>query len=80
MSKTGGSVAMQSDLPERARRVGRLAASEAAAAEAQGQLTETVVDALHDEGLWALWVPASVGGAELDVVSSLEVVESLSYG
>jgi alkylation response protein AidB-like acyl-CoA dehydrogenase len=80
MSKTDGSVAMQSDLPERARRVGRLAASEAAAAEAQGQLTEAVVDALHDEGLWALWVPASVGGAELDVLSSLEVVESLSYG
>lgn len=79
MSKTDGSVTMKSGLPERARRVGRLAASEAAVAEAQGQLTETVVDALHDEGLWALWVPASVGGAELDVVSSLEVVESLSY-
>jgi alkylation response protein AidB-like acyl-CoA dehydrogenase len=69
-----------SELPERAKSVAKLAAQRAHEAEAQGQLTDDVVAALHDEGLWGFLVPRSVGGAELDVVPALQVVENLSYG
>jgi alkylation response protein AidB-like acyl-CoA dehydrogenase len=47
----------------------------------QGQLSAPVVEALNREGLFGMWVPQSVrGGAELDPISSLRVIESVSYG
>ncbi len=47
----------------------------------QGQLSAPVVEALNREGLFGMWVPRSMrGGAELDPVSSLRVIESVSYG
>ena len=47
----------------------------------EGRLAEPVVEALHREGLWGMWVPLSIrGGAELDPVSSLELLENVSYG
>ena len=47
----------------------------------QCRLAEPVVDALHREGLWGMWVPLSIrGSAELDPVSSLELLENVSYG
>jgi alkylation response protein AidB-like acyl-CoA dehydrogenase len=47
----------------------------------QGQLSAPVVEALTREGLFGMWVPQSVqGGAELDPISSLRVIESVSYG
>ncbi|HEU4620148.1 MAG TPA: acyl-CoA dehydrogenase family protein [Gammaproteobacteria bacterium] len=68
-------------LPERARRVAQLANEHAAYGDQQGKLAQAVVDALHREGLFGMWVPRSIkGGAELDVVSSLEVIENLAYG
>src|SRR5690606_9035186 len=46
-----------------------------------GKLADPVVEALHQEGLFGMWVPKSVpGGHELDVVSSLNVIENVSYG
>src|SRR5215472_13062972 len=46
-----------------------------------GRLSQPVVEALHREGLLGMWVPRSVPrGSELDVVSSLEVIENVSYG
>ena len=66
---------------ERAKRVGALARQYAERSEQLGQLAPPVVDALHSEGLLGMWVPKSVrGGAELDPVSSLEVIENVSYG
>jgi alkylation response protein AidB-like acyl-CoA dehydrogenase len=41
------------------------------------KLAEPVVEALHKEGLYGMWVPRSLGGAELDPVSSLQVIENL---
>jgi indole-3-acetate monooxygenase len=68
-------------LPERARRVGALAREHADFGDRECRLAEPVVDALHREGLFGMWVPRSIrGGSELGVVHSLEVIENLSYG
>ena len=47
----------------------------------QGRLADPVVESLHREGLYGMWVPRTIpGGAELDVVSSLQIIEKVSYG
>src|SRR5262245_55685157 len=69
-----------SDLPGRARSLVPLLDRDAEAGEERQALTDEVVDALHREGLWGMWVPRALGGAELDPVPSLEVIEQLSYG
>lgn len=73
--------ALAADLPERARRVAVLAREHAEYGDRNGQLAEPVVEALHREGLYGMWVPRTLrGGAELDVLSSLEVIENVAYG
>jgi alkylation response protein AidB-like acyl-CoA dehydrogenase len=73
--------ASTTDLPARATRVGAIADEHAAFGDEHGRLADAVVEALHREGLFGMWVPRSVpGGAELDVVSSLQVIENLAYG
>jgi alkylation response protein AidB-like acyl-CoA dehydrogenase len=58
-----------------------LARDYAKESEELGQLALPVAEALHAEGLLGMWVPRSVrGGAELDPVVSLEVIENVSYG
>jgi alkylation response protein AidB-like acyl-CoA dehydrogenase len=69
------------DLTERARAVALIADQHAEFGDSQGRLADPVVDALHREGLFGMWVPKSLpGGAELDPVSSLQVIENLAYG
>jgi indole-3-acetate monooxygenase len=68
------------DLPSRAAAVGTLASEHAEYGDKHGRLAEPVVEALHREGLYGMWVPRSVGGAELDPVSSLQVIENVAYG
>src|SRR3954468_15789166 len=69
------------DLPTRARAVAAIADQYADEGDRQGQLSSPVVDALHREGLFGMWVPRSMpGGVELDPVSSLRVIENLAYG
>src|SRR4029450_12446544 len=48
-------------------------------AEAQTPLPQATVQALDDAGLFALKLPAVLGGAEADLVTQLEVLEGLSY-
>jgi alkylation response protein AidB-like acyl-CoA dehydrogenase len=67
-------------LPERAKAVGSIASEHADWGDTHGQLAEPVVEALHNEGLYGMWVPRSLGGAELDPISSLQVIENLAYG
>lgn len=68
-------------LPEAARTVGDVADAHAEFGDREGRLAEPVVDALHRTGLLGMWVPKSIpGGHELDVVSSLRVIEQVSYG
>ena len=65
----------------RAERVSALARQHSDESERLGQLAPPVVDALHAEGLLGMWVPkAERGGAELDPVTSLEVIEKVAYG
>jgi len=75
-SATAGTI----DLVARAASVATLADKHAEEGDRNGQLSQPVVDALHRERLLAMWVPKALGGAELDVLSSLRVIENLSYG
>ncbi len=69
------------ELPERAKRVAALASEHADYGDKNGRLAEPVVDALHSEGLFGMWMPKSLkGGSELDPLSSLQVIENLAYG
>ncbi|MEU4573573.1 acyl-CoA dehydrogenase family protein [Nonomuraea sp. ATR24] len=67
------------DVLDRARALRPLIERDAAAAEAQGKLTEPVVDALHEAGLFGIWVPVPLGGAELSPRELLDVFAELSY-
>jgi alkylation response protein AidB-like acyl-CoA dehydrogenase len=48
-------------------------------AEANATLPQTTVQALDDAGLFALKLPAVLGGAEADLVTQLEILEDVSY-
>src|SRR5262245_48101355 len=72
--------AIANDLPARAKAVGALASEHADYGDKNGLLAPPVVDAFHNEGLYAMWVPRSLGGAELDPISSLQVIENVAYG
>jgi alkylation response protein AidB-like acyl-CoA dehydrogenase len=56
-------------------------AAEAGAAEAEaiGRLPPAVVKALDDSGLFAMKLPAELGGAEADPVTQIEVIEKMAY-
>jgi alkylation response protein AidB-like acyl-CoA dehydrogenase len=74
-------VASALDLPARAKAVSAIADEHSEAGDRQCALAAPVVEALHREGLYGMWVPRSVrGGSELDPVSSLQVIENVSYG
>jgi alkylation response protein AidB-like acyl-CoA dehydrogenase len=71
---TAGSV-----LAERARALVPLVDEYAEFADDKGELAPPVVDALHRDGLFSMWVPEKLGGSELYPVDSLEVIANLSY-
>ncbi len=72
---------MTNELIERAKNVAHVADIHADYGDKHGQLADPVVEALHREGLLGMWVPRSVPrGHELDPVSSLKVLENVSYG
>jgi indole-3-acetate monooxygenase len=48
------------------------------AGDAAGELSSEVVDALHEHGMFGMWVPAPLGGTELDPLSSLLVIQTLA--
>ncbi|HVJ29493.1 MAG TPA: acyl-CoA dehydrogenase family protein, partial [Gammaproteobacteria bacterium] len=74
-------VVEKADVIARAKRVGALARKHAHESEELGKLVDAVVEALHNEGLLGMWVPRTLrGGLELDPVSSLGVIENVSYG
>lgn len=76
----GESLSEQSILAERAKSLVPLLDAEAEFADVEGELSPTVVEALHREGLLKMWVPEKLGGSELSPLQSLEVLENLSYG
>jgi alkylation response protein AidB-like acyl-CoA dehydrogenase len=68
------------DWTSRARVVGAVADECADAGDRAGQLAEPVVHALHRQGLFGMWVPRSLRGAELGPLESLQIIEDVSYG
>src|SRR3954452_7979037 len=48
------------------------------ASERQRHLAQPLFEALRDEGLFSMWVPRDLGGAEVDVETLVRVVEALS--
>jgi alkylation response protein AidB-like acyl-CoA dehydrogenase len=46
--------------------------------ERQRRLPQPLFQAMRDAGLFSLWVPRNLGGAEVDVETSMRVVEELS--
>jgi len=69
----------QADLVEAAKGLMELVDRDATAAETLGQLTDEVEEAFHETGLWGMWVPQTLGGAELWPIASLHVLEDTSY-
>jgi alkylation response protein AidB-like acyl-CoA dehydrogenase len=69
-----------SALAERAKGLVPLLDENADQSDEDGLLSDAVVEALHDNSLFGMWVPEVVGGSELDPIRSLEVIANLSYG
>ena len=69
-----------SALGKRAATIAPLADKWAEYADEQGRLAPELVDQLHADGLFGIWVPKELGGSELGPVESLEVIEQVSYG
>jgi alkylation response protein AidB-like acyl-CoA dehydrogenase len=67
-------------LAERAKELVPLLDEHADRSDEEGVLSDAVVEALHRDALFGMWVPEVVGGSELDPVRSLEVIANLSYG
>jgi indole-3-acetate monooxygenase len=76
----GSVLTASSTLAEKAKALVPLANASADYADEQGRLAPDLVEAMHRDGLFNMWLPAVLGGSELDPVSSIEVVENLAYG
>jgi alkylation response protein AidB-like acyl-CoA dehydrogenase len=48
-------------------------------AEARGDIAPAAVRAMEDSKLWALKLPAELGGAEADPVTQIDVIERMAY-
>jgi alkylation response protein AidB-like acyl-CoA dehydrogenase len=68
------------DLLERARNLAPLLGEHAKWGDEHGALADEVVDALHENRIFGMWVPRELGGSELDPISSLKVIDQLTYG
>jgi alkylation response protein AidB-like acyl-CoA dehydrogenase len=68
------------DLLDRARSIAPLLDEHAKWGDDNGRLADPVVDALHDNRIFGMWVPRELGGSELDPVSSLKVIDELTVG
>jgi alkylation response protein AidB-like acyl-CoA dehydrogenase len=53
--------------------------AQAPGAEERGRLDEGLVHELKQRRFFRLWIPRSVGGEEMDLPSSIEVFEAMSY-
>jgi len=73
-------VAAIDSLVDRAKDVASIADKYADEGDKNGQLAPPVVDALLRERILGMWTPKALGGSELDVLSSLRVLENLTYG
>jgi alkylation response protein AidB-like acyl-CoA dehydrogenase len=80
MTSVGKEAQAGSSLPQRAEALQPLLDEHAEAAEERRALADDVVEALHRDGFWGIWVPRSLGGSELEPLPSLDVIARLTYG
>ena len=66
------------ELLDAVERLRSLIAEHAAVAEANRQLSQTVYDAMHQAGLFAMLAPKAYGGLELHPVGCMEVWEAVA--
>src|SRR3954470_3637642 len=78
MGESGPGVAGGEALLEAARGLAPLVAAVRDRFDLDRTLPAEIVDALHEANLFRMWVPRSLGGAELDPLSFLTVIEELS--
>ncbi len=64
---------------DRARALLPLIEAEAEPSEAKGTMTQPVVEAVTEAGLFSIMVPQELGGSEADITTVLTVFEDLSY-
>jgi indole-3-acetate monooxygenase len=76
----GSQLVATSPLGQAARELVPLIDEHAEYADREGRLHDDVVDAFHRSGLYQMWVPEVLGGAELDPLHSIETLEIASYG
>jgi indole-3-acetate monooxygenase len=75
---TRGSPPRGERLLRHARMLGPLVAAEAPGLDAARELSPALLEALHAAGLFRLWIPRRLGGAELDPVAGLRVIAAVS--
>ena len=63
---------------DRVRQLGPLVEQYRDEGERERRLPQPLFAAMRDAGLFSLWVPSNLGGAEVDVETSMRVVEELS--
>jgi alkylation response protein AidB-like acyl-CoA dehydrogenase len=68
------------ELLERARSLEPLFREHAQWGDQNGRVHDDVVDALHENRIFGMWVPRELGGSELDPINSLKLVDQLTYG
>jgi alkylation response protein AidB-like acyl-CoA dehydrogenase len=67
------------ELLERARSLEPLFKEHAQWGDQNGRLHDEVVDALHENRIFGMWVPRELGGSELDPISAMKLVDQLTY-
>jgi alkylation response protein AidB-like acyl-CoA dehydrogenase len=72
--------ALRQDYIERARELKPMLAADADECEKHRQVTERVVDAMIERGIFKMLLPKSIGGGELDPLTYTAVLEILAQG
>jgi alkylation response protein AidB-like acyl-CoA dehydrogenase len=67
------------ELLERARSLEPLFKEHAQWGDQNGRLHDEVVEALHENRIFGMWVPRELGGSELDPISAMKLVDQLTY-
>ncbi|MDC8758931.1 acyl-CoA dehydrogenase family protein [Janthinobacterium fluminis] len=71
-------VGLRGELFETAQQLKSDIIKSAALAEDEKRLSDDIVDKMHAEGLYNLWVPTSLGGADVDPLTTLKLLEEIA--
>jgi indole-3-acetate monooxygenase len=80
MNLTKRTIASGSELLAQASDLRSLFADQAGPSDELGQLTDPVIDALHESGLAGMWIPQAVGGSEVTPLEGARIIEEVAQG